>query len=48
MRVGRLTVERRSNAEVRALRQRQINAVRKGGYRKMAARAQRKLDRKGR
>jgi hypothetical protein len=39
-------IERKSDKEVRAERQAAIDAVRRGGFRKTADRAQRKLDKK--
>ena len=39
-------IERRSNAEMRKIRQAQIDRVRKGGFHKQADRAQRRLDKK--
>jgi hypothetical protein len=45
--IGRLIVERKSDAEVKAEKQARINAIRRGGFSKLAAREQAKLDRKG-
>ena len=47
MKIGRLIVERKTDEEIRAAKQECIDAIRKGGFRKMADREQRKLDRKG-
>jgi hypothetical protein len=42
-----LIFEKKSPAEVNAEKQAAIDKIRKGGFRKMADREQRKLDRKG-
>ena len=47
MKLGKLIIERKSDAEIRAEKQAKIDRIRRGGFRKMAAREQRKLDRKG-
>ena len=39
--------EKRSDADLRAYKQEQIDKIRRGGYRKTAARAQARLDKKG-
>lgn len=41
-----LKIVRRSDAEMRAAEQARINKIRKGGFRKTADRAQKKLDKK--
>jgi len=46
MKLGRLVVERRTDAEVREIRQDQIDRIRRGGFTKSADKAQAKLDRK--
>ena len=46
MKLGRLTVERKTDAEVKAEKQKHIDTIRRGGFGKMAAREQAKLDRK--
>ena len=41
-----LIFERKSDAEVKAEKQKHIDTIRRGGFRKMAAREQAKLDKK--
>ena len=45
--IGKLIIQRKTDAEIRAEKQRHIDTIRRAGYRKMAAREQAKLDRKG-
>jgi hypothetical protein len=48
MKLGRLLIERKTDAEIRGEKQQKIDAIRRGGFRKMADREQRRLDRKAR
>jgi ketol-acid reductoisomerase len=43
---GKLIVERKTDAEVRAEKQKHIDMIRRGGFSKTASREQAKLDRK--
>lgn len=45
MKIGRLTIEKISDEKLRLTTQEQADALRKGGFRKMAARKQAKADR---
>jgi hypothetical protein len=47
VKLGRVVIERKSADEVKAAKQAAINTIRRGGFKKQADRAQRKLDRSG-
>lgn len=45
MKLGKLVIERKSDAEIKSEKQDKIDRIRAGGFRRMADREQRKLDR---
>lgn len=47
MKLGRLIIERKSDAEIKTEKQDKINAIRRGGFGRMADREQAKLDKRG-